>query len=89
MLLGRDCKLPKSHCTNCGTPTDGASCVAEDRFPSPGDFTICIKCGHLMCFTDELGLREPTDAELVTIAGDDRLILATAMLGAITKNAEK
>lgn len=42
-----------------------------------------------MCFTDELGLREPTDAELVTIAGDDRLILATAMLGAITKNAEK
>ena len=89
MLLGKDCHLPKSNCTNCGAETDGATCVADDRFPSPGDFTICISCGHLMCFTEQLGLREPTDEELVAIAGDDRLILASAMLGAITKKPEK
>lgn len=37
--------------------------------PTPGDFAICIKCGAWNTFT-KTGLREPTIAEYVQIAGD-------------------
>jgi len=41
---------------------------------SPGDATVCLTCGHLMVFGEDLLLRNPTDAEIVKFAGDKRLL---------------
>jgi hypothetical protein len=54
--------------------------------PSPGDFTICLYCGHLCTFTEELGLRDPTDAEILEIAGAVELIGAQKFRAAILKD---
>jgi hypothetical protein len=53
---------------------DGCMAVEADGGPSPGDFTVCIYCGHIMAFADDLTLRELTGDEMHAIAGDPRII---------------
>jgi hypothetical protein len=74
MKLGQDRHITPSACTNCGEILDGATSVGCDGGPDPGDLTICIICGHLMVFDDNLKLRDPTGAEMVDAAGDKRII---------------
>lgn len=35
-----------------------------DASPSPGDCTVCLGCQDILIFTEDLGLRRPTDQEL-------------------------
>lgn len=82
--LGGEVRLKPDHCLNCGKRLDGCS-VVDEAFarPKEGDFTICIKCGHLMVFGDGLKLRNPTEEELRDIAGDPRIVRASTALAAI------
>jgi rubredoxin len=87
MKLGPSHHIPSSECTNCGFILDGATGIAEDGHkgdlvPDPGDATVCIMCGHLMVFTDELKLRDLTDAEIIKAAGDKRILMAQKALKA-------
>lgn len=43
--------------------------------PSPGDFTVCIGCGHLHAYDDDMKLRELTTRELDGIDETDRIML--------------
>lgn len=75
MKLGSDRRVPRSICTACGKLLDSAACVGEDDMvPNPGDFTVCIGCGHLMVFGEGMILRDPFDDELVELAGDPRVL---------------
>lgn len=83
-------RLAPSPCTNCGEMLDAASAVKEvgrwphnnrRRFkmrdnerPTPGCPSVCIRCGHLMAFDNELRLRELTPAEQIEIAGNPVLL---------------
>ena len=60
-----DTKLPQSQCCACGTTLDGAAGRAA---PKPGDFSICIYCGALSVFDEDLKLREPTQEEAIAFA---------------------
>ena len=63
-----------SDCLSCGKHLDACSGVETGgRTPSPGDITICLYCGHLMAFSDTLGLRDLTDAEIHDTALDPRV----------------
>jgi hypothetical protein len=76
MKLGESRRVPATTCLGCGKPLDGATAVVvdEDTSPDPGDLTVCIYCGHLMAFGDDLQLRELTPEEQVYIAGDKRIL---------------
>lgn len=65
-------ETPPSMCLKCGVWLDCAS--AEEAVPSPGDLTICIKCGQTMAFDKHLRLRELTAEEAQAMAGDRRII---------------
>jgi hypothetical protein len=67
-------EVPQARCLNCNTMLDAASDLLGDARPNIGDLTICIKCGHLMAFTDDLMLRELTDQEIKDYAGDPRIV---------------
>ena len=43
---------------------DAASHPRDDSAPVPGDITICIYCGYLMAFTDDMTFRELTEEEI-------------------------
>lgn len=59
-----DHRTPTTWCPYCGTSLDGAMNVDGPNAPDPGDVTVCLYCAGLAVFTDNLGLRFPTDAEL-------------------------
>ena len=60
---------PECKCTACGAAIDRATHVG-DVDPDPGDVAVCLECGHVMVFADDLTARDPTDDEMVEIAGD-------------------
>jgi hypothetical protein len=67
--------IPPSPCLGCGKVTDMAKNAFEgSRFPGAGDFTVCIYCGHIMVFNDDLTVRDPTGKEMIEMAGDQRII---------------
>lgn len=79
--LGREVRLPKDRCTNCKREMDAASVIDEVYArPKPGDFTICISCGHIMAFDDKLRLRELSWREMRQAAGDKRIVRASTAL---------
>jgi len=87
MKTGEDGSTPGSSCTACGHVVDAAFAVLEDDDertdvrPSPGDFVICIKCGHLMAYDEQLKLRELNKDEAYEIAGDQRILMAQRARG--------
>jgi len=68
---------------------DRASMLNGDDQPSPGDVTLCIGCGHIMAFADDLSFRELTDQEIVAVAGDQRIVQAQALLASFKKSRGK
>jgi hypothetical protein len=66
-------RLQYEHCLACGHAVDAATNFEADARPKPSDWTICINCGHLMAFDDELHLRELTTAERDEAAKDLRI----------------
>jgi hypothetical protein len=70
----KDHHIVRSSCLHCGAPLDGASGVGVDASPDPGDITVCIYCGHIMAFADDLTMRPLTDAEAYEAAGDERIL---------------
>jgi hypothetical protein len=78
--------LQPSPCTNCGKINDAATYIGSGKeTPSPGDISICYYCSHIMAFDEKLKLRELTDAEIIEVAGDPRLILASDALAMLRK----
>lgn len=65
---------PESKCLDCGYKFDAATSAYGDRKPKAGDITMCINCGHLMAFREDFGVRPLTDAEIIDIAGDRRIV---------------
>lgn len=71
-------------CLACGLHVDAVTAVAregkykDEPKPSPGAFTLCIGCGHLMVFAEDMSLRNPTAAELVE-AGRSDVVGVTTM----------
>jgi hypothetical protein len=73
-----DVAVPPSPCLACGKMNDMAMGTTPDTRPSPGDFTICATCGHVMVFAADLTLRNPIGKEMVAMAGDIRLLKVQA-----------
>jgi hypothetical protein len=74
-------RTPLNNCMNCGKLIDsGASIDPGERSPQPGDIAICLDCAHIHIYTDDLTIRNPTDDEVVEIAGDPDIIRAVNMI---------
>lgn len=67
-MLGNSYKTKRINCSVCGHSMDRAAQVDGQARPAPDDFTLCIRCGHVMVFAADLSVREPTVAELKEIA---------------------
>jgi hypothetical protein len=68
-------KTPVCACLSCGKVFDMATDMTSDDAPSSsGDVTICLYCGHLMAFNDDLTVRELTPQEMHAVAGDPRVL---------------
>ena len=74
-------------CPFCGTLLNAATAgpMNPDAVPDPGDWTICIKCAGVLTFTDDLRVRELTDAELAEAQADPNIISGIIVVAEMNK----
>jgi hypothetical protein len=87
-------RLAEARCLECGKLVDAATSIAEageeKRPPEEGDIVVCFRCGHVMIYADGEGtLRQPTDEEIVEIAGDQRIVAFLNFRGPALEKEEK
>lgn len=58
---------PESPCVECGHPLSASGGPCE---PKPGDLSLCIYCGSLNAFAEDMTLRMPTTEEFLEVAAD-------------------
>jgi hypothetical protein len=69
-------KMKDSLCLNCGALLNRVASLEEDsdHNPSPGDISVCLNCGHILIFTEDLGVRELTEEEVIAVAGRKEIV---------------
>lgn len=72
--LGKTRRTPATTCVGCGREITAATPIDCDEKPKSGDATVCLYCGHLMIYSDDFSLRNPTDEEMREMAGDPRVV---------------
>jgi len=58
-----DYAMPMCLCLRCGHTFDRASNLTGKGRPEPGDLTLCIKCGSLLKFRDDLTVELVSDMD--------------------------
>ena len=66
--------MPEQKCETCGQLLDAVTHVNGPAKPSPGDLSICVYCGTLTVFNNELRRRALTGKEMIAAAGDVRVL---------------
>lgn len=80
----RSHRVPAITCLSCGKVLNAATKVEGDAAgPEPGNVSICLQCGHVMAFGDDLTLRELTDEEAHEIAGDPVVLKLQRLRGKV------
>jgi hypothetical protein len=59
LFMAETTEIPPSPCPTCGEQIDLASCE-EAALPNPGDPGVCLYCGELLTYNDDLTLRKST-----------------------------
>jgi len=62
-------------CPTCNKPLDASSQVGDDpsQSPCPGDYTVCLYCGSLLIFREDLHLEKPTKKEYEKVKNNTEL----------------
>lgn len=71
---GRTVLTPEAHYLNCRTLVDAATPIDMRGKPKSGDITVCLYCGHVMAFADDLRMRELTSEEMHEVAGNRTIL---------------
>lgn len=67
-------ELKEDHCPFCDYKVTAATEALGDHRPSSGDFSICLNCGAIAVFQDDLKLRRPTEKEAREIRQDKEIL---------------
>lgn len=78
--------LPPSSCCECGMVMDAAMGA---RKPKPGDLSLCMYCGCLNAFGEDLALRRPIDEEVLAMAGCAEFQLARRIIEELRQEERK
>jgi C4-type Zn-finger protein len=83
--MSKSTRTPKCVCPSCGKVFDTATDATSDDVPLPGDITICLHCGHVMAFKDDLTVRELTSEELHEVATNPDVLAIQKARGEVFK----
>lgn len=80
MILGGSVEMPENSCLRCGYSSDrGAVVDSPITKPRPSDVTLCIHCGEVMMFDDDLKFRHLTQDDVIRIMADTELMFNIVM----------
>lgn len=78
-------EVPVSRCIICDHPNDMATDTGGKARPAPGDASICLYCGHVAIFDQQLRLRLPTAEERERIKANPKITRALALRPLVMK----
>lgn len=67
--------MPPAMCPTCAKKLNRASSDSTTDGPNPGDVTVCLHCGAILAFKDDMSLRVFTDEERETLDDATRMNL--------------
>jgi hypothetical protein len=79
-FLGTTRRAPECKCLECGKLIDAATGLNQSHRPKPGDYAVCLGCGHVAAYTDGLTLRQLTADERDYVASDQKIARLRAAL---------
>jgi hypothetical protein len=84
-------KWEDNHCPVCKHLLDAVTCTngPESTKPYPGNPSICMYCGEITVFADDLSMRKPTGAEMVEFMTDPNWEILRAALRFIAQRIAK
>lgn len=86
----RDRQIPTQACIACGYVMDMVSNMFNHiQRPKVGDLSVCMKCGHLTAFDENMMHRPLNDEEQKYIAGDPRLLALQQARGEVLNELEE
>ncbi len=87
----RTTRLPTASCPRCGYEMDSASGVNHNRKPKPGDFSLCLRCGQVLRFDDELVPVLALERELEELEPEQRALIRRAqrLIPTVWRDAER
>jgi hypothetical protein len=74
----RTTHLKPDRCPACLYRLDAAIAAFKDVTPSPGDFTVCIQCGAVLEFDNNLHVQKVSEQGKQKIAGTPQLAIQLA-----------
>jgi hypothetical protein len=65
--------MTETLCPACSYPLQARTAVGDPnvKVASPGDVTLCFRCGEVLVFGSDLTERRPTKAEMNSIRADE------------------
>lgn len=65
-----------SICPHCGYFFDSATHPKDGSLrPEPGDLSMCLSCGGMLTFTDDMALRAASDEEVESLDSDTKQLV--------------
>ena len=74
-MMDHDTATPGTYCPRCAYYVDRAASIGSTAVPEPGDFSLCLNCGALNRFKQDM-LLEPVpddDPDLLDLTPQSRL----------------
>lgn len=79
-------KMPIAECPVCLYEMDAATAIEREKAtPAPGDFSLCINCGALLCYEERGQLRQATDDDMEHLWPDQKVRIAQAEIRKMKK----
>lgn len=72
-------QVPECTCPCCGYKLSAATPVEGTHNPRPGDVSVCLNCGHMLQFTDNLSVKSVTEDEFITFPLETQSVLTRVM----------
>jgi len=60
-------------CPACGYAMTHTTAVEDGNAPQPGDCSLCLNCGAVNVFSDDLGVRSASEAEIAEFMSDENV----------------
>lgn len=78
-------RTPECRCLSCGHKFNSAASAGKKGYPTPGDLTMCLNCGAVMIFADDLTVRAMTHQETDELLADTETLNQLKGAAAIIK----
>lgn len=63
-------RIKRTTCINCGHTLDACTAMEDGATPNPGDITICLYCGEVSAFCEDLTTRSVSKEEFESYDDD-------------------